>query len=215
MRINSHFFVASFSSFFLRATTTFLIAPKKSRKHLSLKNLCSSCLVIAARLKSYTVIAPLFLSSPAPLSPLPRSSCEMDSSRLSASFSPHAQALRPEAPIFAPHTSLPSIPAPPLSQALRPQAPTFQPRVHSPPKQVLPPAPVLPTVQRAVEKEEEELGPAPWGTFDCPHCDRSNGCEWMIACSGEHEALEWAHLSCVGLSAYDFPDGADREKKSH
>lgn len=37
----------------------------------------------------------------------------------------------------------------------------------------------------------------------------------MIACSGEHEALEWAHLSCVGLSAYDFPDGADGKKNTY
>ena len=139
----------------------------------------------------------------------------MDSSRLSEPFSPLVQALRPEAPVFVSRSSLPSIPLPPLSQALRPQAPKFQPRPQLPPEQVLPPAQVLPTVHRPVEKEEEELGPAPWGTFDCPHCDRSNGCEWMIACSGEHEALEWAHLSCVGLSAYDFPDSADGEKNSH
>lgn len=152
-------------------------------------------------------------SSPAPSSPLSRSSYKMDYSRLSETCSPHATALRPEAPAFVPRSSLPSIPPSPLPQALRPQAPTFQPHAQSPPKQVLPP--VLPTVHRAVGKEEEELGPAPWAIFDCPHCNRSNGCEWMIACSGEHEALEWAHLSCVGLSAYDFPDGADGKKNTH
>lgn len=207
----SRIFFDSLSSVLLRATTNFLIASKESRKHWSLRNssLLPRCCSLLILHSNFFASSPLLQPSP----PFYLSSYKMDYSRLSETCSPHATALRPEAPAIVPRSSLPSIPTSPLPQALRPQAPIFLPRAQSPPKQVLPP--VLPTVHRAVAKEEEELGPAPWEIFDCPHCDRSNGCEWMIACSGEHEVLEWAHLSCVGLSAYDFPDGRDGEKNAY
>lgn len=45
------------SSVLLRATTNFLIASKESRKHWSLRNLFSSCFLVAARFQSCTALS--------------------------------------------------------------------------------------------------------------------------------------------------------------